>query len=88
MFGKLFGKRTNDPNDAVDATAEVLGIEDTGGRMGTNPVVRLRLQVQPATGAAFETTGKCMVSAVSMPRVGDQIRIRYSPADPTQISVM
>ena len=89
MFEKLFGSTKSDgPKNALEATAEVLSIEDTGGRMGTNPVVLLKLQVQPSEGAAFETSGKCMVSVVAIPRVGDKIKIKYNATDPTQIAVI
>lgn len=89
MFGKLFGNtKTNDPKNALEATAEVLSIEDTGGRMGSNPVVLLKLKVQPSQGAAFETTGKSMVSVAAVPHVGDTIKIKYNASDPTQIVVM
>ncbi len=89
MFGNLFGTtKPNDPKNALEATAEVLSIEDTGGRMGSNPVVLLKLKVQPSQGVAFETTGKCMISVVAVPRVGDNIKIKYSATDPTQIVVM
>lgn len=89
MFKKLFGStKPNEPKDALEATAEVLSIEDTGGRMGSNPVVVLKLKVQPSIGAAFETTGKSMVSIVSIPRVGDTITIKYNATDPTQITVI
>ena len=89
MFGNLFGKaKGDDPKNALEATAEVLSIEDTGGTMGRNPVVLLKLKVQPANGAPFETTGKCMVSVIAVPRVGDKIKIKYSATDVTQIVVM
>ena len=89
MFKKLFGStKADEPKNAIEATAEVLSIEDTGGRMGSNPVVLLKLKVQSATGAAFETTGKCMVSLVTIPRVGDKIKIKYNATDPTQIVMM
>lgn len=89
MFKKLFGStKADEPKNALEATAEVLSIEDTGGRMGTNPVVLLKLKVQPSVGAAFETTGKCMVSVVAVPRVGDKIKIKYNATDPTQIVVV
>jgi len=89
MFRKLFGStKGDDPKNAVEATAEVLSIEDTGGRIGSNPVVLLKLKVQPANGAPFETTGKCKVSVVAVPPVGDKIKIKYSATDVTQIVVM
>jgi len=89
MFKNLFGStKPDDPKNALEATAEVLSIEDTGGRMGSNPVVLLKLKVQPAIGAAFETTGKCSVSIVTIPRVGDKIKIKYNATDPTQMVVL
>ena len=89
MFGKLFGNtKPDEPKNAIEAAAEVLSIEDTGGRMGSNPVVLLKLKVQPLQGAVFETTGKSMVSIVAVPRVGDKIKIKYSATDPTQIVVL
>jgi hypothetical protein len=72
----------------MDATAEVLSIEDTGMMVNYNPVVRLKLKVEPAFGAGFETTGQSMVSKIAVPRMGDKIKIKYNPADPTQIVVV
>ncbi|MFZ1041415.1 MAG: hypothetical protein WAN58_08900 [Anaerolineales bacterium] len=72
----------------MDATAEVLSIQDTGSLINMNPVVILKLKVQPAMGAGFETTAQTMVSKIAIPRVGDTIKIKYNPADPTQIAVV
>ena len=72
----------------MDATAQVVSIKDTGSLINMNPVVILQLKVQPAMGAAFETTAQTMVSKIAIPRVGDTIKIKYNPADPTQIAVV
>jgi hypothetical protein len=72
----------------MDATAEVLSIQDTGSLINMNPVVVLKLKVQPAMGAGFETTTQTMVSKIAIPRVGDTIKIKYNPADPTQVAVV
>lgn len=72
----------------MDATAEVLSIQDTGSLINMNPVVILKLKVQPAMGVGFETTAQTMVSKIAIPRVGDTIKIKYNPADPTQVSVV
>ena len=54
-----------------------------------NPVVVLNLKVQPAIGGpVFDTAGQTMVSKIAIPRVGDKIKIKYNPADPTQFVVM
>jgi hypothetical protein len=73
----------------LDATADVLSIQDTGEMINMNPVVILMLKVQPLMiPTAFETTGKTMVSKIAIPRVGDKIKIKYNPAAPTQFVVM
>ena len=72
----------------MDATAEVLSIQDTGTLINMNPVVVLQLKVQPMVGAEFMTTAQAPVSKIAIPRVGDKIKIKYNPANPTQIAVM
>jgi hypothetical protein len=72
----------------MEANAEVLSIEDTGMLVNYNPVVRLGLKVEPSYGSGFETTGQSMVSKIAIPRVGDKIKIKYNPADPTQLVVV
>jgi hypothetical protein len=75
-----------------EANAEVLSIQDTGKLVNFNPVVIMKLKVTPTMmggGIPFETTtAETMVSKVAIPRVGDTIKIKYSPTDPTQIVVL
>lgn len=71
--------------NGLDGTAEVLSITETGTLANMNPVVMLTVKIQPAMIAvAFETTGKTTVSKDAFPRVGDRIKVKYNPADPTQ----
>ena len=72
----------------MDATAEVLSIEDTGMLINFNPVVKMKLKVEPRFGVGFETIGQSAVSKIAIPRVGDKINIKYNPADPSQILVI
>ena len=72
----------------MDATAEVLSIQDTGSLINMNPVVILQLKVQPVVGAEFTTTAQTMVSKIAIPRVGDKIKIKYNPANPSQLAVI
>jgi hypothetical protein len=74
--------------NGLEAAAEVLSVADTGATVNMNPVVALRLKVTTSAGVAFETTGSTMVSRIAVPRTGDKIKIKYNPADPTQILVM
>jgi hypothetical protein len=73
----------------LEATAEVVAIEDTGALINMNPVVRLTLKVTPAMGMpGFETVGESMVSKIAIPRKGESIKIKYNPADPKQFVVV
>jgi hypothetical protein len=72
----------------LEASAEVMAIQDTGATVNDNPVVMLTLKVTSSVGTQFDTTGRTMVSRIAIPRVGDKIKIKYNPADPTQIAVL
>lgn len=72
----------------MPATAEVMSVMDTGATINMNPVVELKLMVTPSAGPAFETTARTMVSRIAVPRKGDQINLKYNPADATQVFVM
>jgi predicted dienelactone hydrolase len=72
----------------ADATAEVVSITDTGATVNQNPVVVLVLKVKPAAGAEFQTAAQVMVSRIAVPRAGDKIKIKYNPANPSQIAIV
>ena len=73
----------------MDATAEVVAIQDTGAMINMNPVVKLTLKVTPAMGMpGFETTGETTVSKVAIPRKGDSIKIKYDVTNPSHFTVM
>lgn len=73
----------------LEASAEVLDIQDTGALINMNPVVNLKLKVSPPMGMpGFETTGQTMVSKIAIPRKGETIKIKYNPANPQEFVVM
>jgi hypothetical protein len=74
--------------NGIDAVAEVIGVQDTGTTVNNSPVVMLQLKVTTSVGTQFDTTGQSMVSRIAVPRAGDKIKIKYNPADPTQIAVL
>ena len=82
------GGNTNLSMTGVPATAEVLSIEDTGKLINYDPIVRLKLAVQPAYGTPFENTAEVMVSKVAVPRVGDKINIKYNPVNNSEIMIV
>ena len=75
--------------NGLDATADVLSITDTGAMVNMNPVVVLALNVKPAAGTpAFQTAGQTTVSKIAIPRVGDTIKLKYNPTNPSQFVVV
>ena len=74
--------------NGLDATAEVISVQDTGATVNMNPIVLLQLQVTPMTGPGFGVTAQTLVSRIAVPRTGDQVRIKYNPANPQQLMVL
>ena len=74
--------------NGLEASALVIGVQDTGASINNNPVVMIQLKVTPMAGPAFDLNAKTMVSRIAVPRAGDQIRIKYNPADPAQIAIL
>ena len=91
-FGTFFGTTmpANLRAHGVSAQATILEIRDTGWSVNNDPVVAMRVQVQPPDGAAFEATIKRYVIsriAAAQPRIGQVIRVRFDPGDPTVVAV-
>ena len=73
--------------NGLDATAEVVMVQDTGATVNMNPVVVIQMKVTPAAGAPFDLTTQTMVSRIAVPRAGDKIKIKYNPANPQQVAI-
>ncbi len=87
-MAKNYTDTSNLGQTGMGASAEVLGIEDTGTLINFNPVVKLKLKVTPQFGVPFETTAETAVSKIAIPRVGDKINIKYNPANTSQVLVI
>ena len=74
--------------NGLDATAEVVMVQDTGSTVNMNPVVLIQMKVTPVVGAPFDVTTQTMVSRIAVPRIGDKIKIKYNPANPQQVAVL
>ena len=74
--------------NGIEATAEVIGVQDMGTTINNNPVVMMQLKVSTSTGTQFDISAQSMVSRIAVPRAGDKIKIKYNPADPSQIAVL
>ncbi|MGD0878000.1 MAG: DUF3592 domain-containing protein [Anaerolineales bacterium] len=74
--------------NGLDASAEVVMVQDTGATVNMNPVVMLQMKVTPVAGVPFDVTTQTMVSRIAVPRAGDKIKIKYNPANPQQVAVL
>lgn len=64
------------------ADAVVEEVRATSMNVNLNPLVVLRLRVEPEGEAPFEITRRMVVSRVAFPRAGDRVSICYDPANP------
>ncbi|MFC1483151.1 hypothetical protein ACFL56_02710 [Candidatus Margulisiibacteriota bacterium] len=70
------------------AKAIVLDIKDTYMRMWKDPVVILRLKVRTGSGYEFETTIQTRVSKINIPRVNDEINVKYNPFNTNEVAIV
>lgn len=82
------GKRAQLMQTGMGGTAEVLTIADTGALVNFNPVVRMKLRVQPQYGMTFETEIETAVSKIAVPRVGDKVNVKYNPANQQELIIV
>lgn len=71
------------------ARARILAIWDTGMTLNDDPVVGMRLRVEPATGEPFEAETKGVVPRLQVCQVqpGNEVAVRCDPADPARVSL-
>jgi hypothetical protein len=73
----------------ADATAEVMSVQDTGSTVNENPMLILTLKITPAAGGAeIQTAAQVLVPRIAIPRAGDKIKIKYNPANPSEIAIL
>ena len=72
----------------MDATGIVISITDTGATINDNPMVNLTLKATSSVGTQWEFTAQTVVSRLSIPRVGETIKFKYNPMNPSQIAVL
>jgi hypothetical protein len=74
----------------VSAPAEILELWDTGWTLNDNPVIGMRVLVQPADRPAYEATiEKTPISRLAVPQFqpGNVIPVRFDPNDPAIVAV-
>jgi hypothetical protein len=82
------GKKAQLMATGLPGTAEVLSIADTGALVNYNPVVQLKLKVQPQFGPEFVVDIQSAVSKIAIPRVGDKLNVKYNPANQTDLIII
>ena len=77
-------------SDEVAASARILEIIDTGNRYNANPVVRLKLEVQPENAFPYHAEVKSVVSVVDLPAFQPNavIRVKYKQSKPSDVIVI
>jgi len=87
-YTDAYGTQSQLAQTGLPATAEVLGITDTGAMINYNPVVKLKLKVTPQYGVAYSTEIETAVSKIAVPRVGDKINVKYNPANQNEMVIV
>jgi len=82
------GKHAQLMQTGLPGTAEVLSIADTGAMVNFNPVVQMKLKVQPQFGPEFTADIQTAVSKIAVPRVGDKLNIKYNPANQMEMIII
>lgn len=88
QYSDYDGKKAQLMQTGLGGTAEVLTIADTGAMVNYNPVVQMKLKVQPQYGPEFETEIQTAVSKIAVPRVGDKLNIKYNPANTSELIII
>jgi hypothetical protein len=74
----------------VAAQAEILSLWDTGITVGSDPVIGLKVRVQPTDGAPYEAIiKKSLISRLDIPRFqpGKIVPVRFDPKDPSRVAI-
>ena len=82
------GKNAMLMQTGLPGTAEVLTIADTGALVNFNPVVQMKLKVQPQFGPEFTVDVQTAVSKIAVPRVGDKLNVKYNAANQTDLIIL
>ena len=86
----LFSSSKDVAETGTPATARIISIRDTGGRLNSNPAIEFQLEVQPENGPVYTATANAIVSTVYLPRFqpGASIAVKIDPADTSKVAVV
>lgn len=88
--GYDFGHTQRTLQTGTLASATVLKLRDTGGRLNSNPAIELQLEVQAPDGLVYAATTRAIISSVDLPRFqpGARISVRIDPADRSSVAIV
>lgn len=72
------------------AKAEILSIWETGIKVNSDPVIGLKVRVQPPAGAPYEATiPKSLIRFVDVPQFqpGNVVSVRIDPKQPSRVAL-
>jgi len=71
------------------AKATILEVSDTNMTVNENPVVKLKLRVQPKAGAPFEAEARTLISRLQVGyyQPGQIVNVKYDPNRPENVAV-
>lgn len=67
--------------DGIQAQATILEVRDTGTTINQNPLVHLKLQVEPGNRPGFEAETEQVIGRLQVPQIqpGVKVKVRYNP---------
>jgi DNA-directed RNA polymerase subunit RPC12/RpoP len=74
--------------NGADGTAKVVSVEDLGATANMQRAIDLDLQVTPATGDPFDSEKPFDIPPTAIPRLGDNLKVKYNPDDSFDIAVL
>ncbi|HEY5122585.1 MAG TPA: DUF3592 domain-containing protein [Ignavibacteria bacterium] len=70
-----------------EAKGVIQKVEDTQETFNQNPKIKMTVKVKPENEEEFDAVILMYVSRVSIPRVGDKVKVYYDPNNKTDIIV-
>lgn len=74
--------------NGIYAEAAILEIAELGVAVSRDTIVMLKLRVTPGHRGSFHTAGYTVISGILLPRPGDNIKIKYDPADASHFVII
>ncbi len=76
--------------NGLAAEAQIVAVVPTGNYFNHQPEMRIRLEVRPVQGQAFEAELIRVVGVADMPRLapGREVSVRYSPPPSPRVTIL